>query len=225
MKYRPLLILAIAYILLTPFAANHLIALLERSPPITQQQLVTADAIVILGGGSRRFSAEYGGSTLNGTTLERLRYGAKLWRASRLPIAVSGGHPRGGTAEATLMQQSLRDDFHLPTQWVEPYSRTTWENARFTRCLLPAHISTIVLVTHAWHIPRARYAFEQAGFHVIPAGTGYATQGIFSWHDFTPQFSALQRLAIVLHETLGLIWYHVLNQISGGNSCTHVSNG
>ena len=123
------------------------------------------------------------------------------------------------------MQQSLHDDFHLPTQWVEPHSRTTWENARFTRCLLPAHIKTIVLVTHAWHIPRARYAFEQAGFRVIPAGTGYATQGIFSWHDFTPQLGALQRLVIVLHETFGLIWYHVLNQISGENSCTHVSNG
>lgn len=225
MKYKPLLILAVAYILLTPFAANHLIALLERSPPISRQQLATADAIVILGGGSRRFSAEYGGSTLNGMTLERLRYGARLERASRLPIAVSGGHPRGGTAEAILMQQSLRDDFRLPTQWVEPHSRTTWENARFTRCLLPAHINTIVLVTHAWHIPRARYAFEQAGFHVIPAGTGYATQGVFSWHDFIPQFDALQRLAIVLHETFGLIWYHFKNESSGDNSCTHASSG
>lgn len=209
------------YALLTPFAANQLIVLLEHAPPVTPAQLNHADALVILGGGSRRFSAEYGGSMLNGSTLERVRYGARLWRTHHLPILVSGGHPRGGTSEATLMQQSLHDDFDVPTRWAENRSRTTWENARLSRCLLPAHIHTIILVTHAWHIPRARYAFEQAGFQVIPAGTGYATTSLFSWRDLIPQFSALQRLGIVLHEAIGVIWYHVLHELSGDNTCTH----
>src|SRR5580765_1139325 len=54
-----------------------------------------AEAIVVLGGGRYLDAPEYGGDTAGPSTLERLRYGAKLGRETRLPILVSGGKPGG----------------------------------------------------------------------------------------------------------------------------------
>jgi len=42
--------------------------------------------------------------------------------------------------------------------------RETWENAAFTaRMLRRENVDKILLVTHAWHMPRAKVAFAAAG--------------------------------------------------------------
>ncbi len=211
-KFFIVLLVLILYGLCTPYGADHLLAQFEHTPPFSSQ--VHADALVILGGGRWRNAPEYGGDTLSGMSLERVRYGAKLWRIHRLPIVVSGGNPHGGTPEAVIMKTVLNEELNVPVTWVEPRSDTTFENARNCRALLPASIHTIILVTHAWHIPRAQYAFEQAGFAVIPAGTGYALTRPPRWTDFLPHFSAVRDLGLVVHEGLGWVWYHLRTDFS-----------
>ena len=51
----------------------------------------SAQAIVVLGGGLYFDTPEYGGDTVGGSTLERLRYAATIARKTNLPVLVTGG--------------------------------------------------------------------------------------------------------------------------------------
>ena len=48
----------------------------------------------MLGGGVDYGAPEYGGNTVVSSTLVRLRYAARLYRATGKPVLVSGGDPR-----------------------------------------------------------------------------------------------------------------------------------
>lgn len=218
LRYRPALgraLLVISLVLLTalsmPVVADRLLALLEPYPALNPGRLSGAQAIVILGAGTYFDAPEYGGQdTINHFALERLRYGARLARITGLPILVTGGSPAGGEPEAQLMQAALEQDFRMPVGWIESRSSTTWNNARNSQTILnAAHVRRIVLVTHAWHMPRAVYAFEQAGFNVTPAPTRFSLAKTIRPMDFIPQTRGLQNSYFAMHEAIGLIWYRL----------------
>lgn len=190
--------------------ADRLLQVLEprAGAPLAAQEV---QVIVVLGGGTYYAAPEYAGSTVIASTLVRLRYAARLHRATGKPVLVTGGDPRKfGVAEAALMKQTLNDDFGVPVEWTESLSRTTLENAQLTRKILePKGIRSIYLVTQAWHMPRARLAFEHAGFSVIPAATEYATSPPLTFLDFVPKASALRDSSRVFHEILGIAWYRL----------------
>ncbi|MCB1862004.1 MAG: YdcF family protein, partial [Gammaproteobacteria bacterium] len=70
--------LAALYLFSTPYIANRMMAEVETFPALspTEIQDNNAEAIVVLGGGRRNDTAEFGGDTVNGLLLERLRYAA-----------------------------------------------------------------------------------------------------------------------------------------------------
>lgn len=197
------------YALSMPWVGGLLLKSLEISGPVSQAQLQTADAIVVLGGGRRFAEAEYGGDTLNSLSLERLRYAAYLHRSSQLPILVTGGKPGGGTlSEGRIMQHILQSEYGLSAKWVEDASSTTWENARFSAPLLKqAGVQRIALVSHAWHLHRAVPLFEAQGLDVIPAGIQFSSSHVDSILDLLPTPVGLRDSTFALHEWLGILWY------------------
>lgn len=198
------------YALATPVASDALLRYLEPAPrdPLAGKD---GQAIVVLGGGSYFSAPEYGRDTVGTFTLSRLRYAAHLHRASNVPVLVSGGAPLGNAgSEAEQMERVLEADFRVPVRWLEKGSRNTMENARLSYHLLSADgIRRIYLVTHAWHFPRARLAFEHAGFSVIPAPTGFTTRHRVTVVDFLPNASSLSSSSWVFHEVIGTGWYHL----------------
>jgi len=204
-----LLATAALYALSTPWVGGLLLKSLEISTPLSPAQLQTADAIVVLGGGRRIDSAEYGSDTLNGISLERLRYAAHLHRASGLPILATGGKPDGGTlSEGRIMQHILQSEYGISPLWVEDTALTTWDNARFSEPLLKqAGVQRIALVTHAWHLRRAVPLFESQGLDVIPAGLQFSSIRIDSIFDLVPTPAGLRDSSFALHEWLGIVWY------------------
>lgn len=170
-----------------------------------------AQAIVVLGGGKYHAAPEYGGDTAGDMTLVRLRYAAALYRRTGKPILVSGGSPEGAAvSEAQVMKAALESEWRVPVQWAESASRTTLENARRTRAVLaPLDVNRVYLVTHAWHMPRARYAFEHAGFEVVPAPTRFPTHFRLTLLDFMPQAYALRDSGFFFHEVMGNLWYRL----------------
>lgn len=204
-------ILAALYLLSTPFAGGRLLASLQVAAPLDLQHPPAADAIVVLGAGRRLDAPEYGGDTVNNLTLERLRYAARLEVATHLPILVTGGVPGGGQEpEGRLMAQVLTREYHVPVRWQEDRALTTWDNARNSAPILhAAGVRRIFLVTHAWHMRRALPLFEQAGFVVIPAGTGFARTDFDSVMDALPSARGLRDSYFGLHEWLGILWYKV----------------
>nr|WP_180204481.1 YdcF family protein [Pseudomonas sp. SbOxS1]NYU04425.1 YdcF family protein [Pseudomonas sp. SbOxS1] len=188
--------------------------LLEREAPLARDEWATlarrADAIVVLGAGRERGDLAWGSDQPTGVALERERYAARLAKASGLPILTSGGlHYGTPPSEAQLMADSLRDDFGVAVRWQEGQSRTTWENATFSaEVLLPEGIKRVVVVTQAWHMPRAVWSFQKAGFEVVPAPVGFLSvdnaEPLGGW---MPEFRAIWRSGQLLNEAAGQIGY------------------
>lgn len=112
------------------------------------------------------------------------------------------------------MQQALREDFQINAKWIETRSRTTAENAAFTKGILDtAGIGRVYLVTHAWHMSRSVWAFEDAGIGVVPAPTGFDIPGRSERTvlGYLPSAAGLDKSSRAVHEYLGL-WWHRWNR-------------
>ncbi|WP_448505722.1 YdcF family protein [Immundisolibacter sp.] len=182
---------------------------LSRYPPVEPRQMSAVQAIVILGSGTQRDLADYGGGTVSPLALERLRYGARLARDSRLPVLVTDGALNGHRPGAQFMAEALLD-WGVRARWIEGRALTTYDNARYARDMLaPEGIDRIALVSHAWHLPRAVAVFERVGFKVLPAPTlvpARRHEGVLDW---LPDPMALERSVFALHEHLGRAWYRL----------------
>lgn len=203
------------WILATPLAATWLALFLERDPALLPEQLesVQADVIVILAGGQNTTAPEFGESISRPDQLTRLRYGAFLHQRTGLPVLLSGGavFDAGQRSLADTMAFDLADGFGVKARWRESRSRTTAENAEYSYTLLAAEGKTsIVLVTAALHMMRARLSFEQAGFSVLPAPTGFIDPGPLSALSLLPNAYSLKLSSQALHEWLGYWAYRVL---------------
>ena len=187
-----------------PVVGNALLRSQEVSAPVAPEALVGAQAIVVLGGGANYMAPEYGGDTVSMYTLERLRYAALLHRRSGLPLLVTGGAPFGGHPEGRLMQAVLEQEFAVKVRWVEAESRDTAENASLSaRILKDSGIQRIILVSQAWHLPRAVAAFERQGLTVAPAATGFTHDSPSLLANLLPSASALESSRTAMNEYLG----------------------
>ena len=199
------------WLLSTPFLADALLQTLEVPPLVLTDKTTTADAIVVLGGGTYFNAPEYGNDTVGNASLERIRFAAKLYKITGKPILLTGGTPLGNIiSEAALMKSVLEQEFGCPVKWVEDKSDNTLENARYSfRLLQQSGIKRIYLVTHAWHMPRSFQVFQSAGFEVIPAPTAYTTRYKTDLMTFIPNADALLNSRIYLHEIIGILWYRL----------------
>lgn len=211
--------LLISYLLSTPCIEGVMIRHLQLYPAIEparveeQVEQSRAGAIVVLSSNRYKNATEYGHDTVGDATLERIRYGAYLYHITGLPVVVSGGHVLDTTGDslAKVMAESLQHDFGVKDVWLEERSHTTAENALFTAELLKTKgIDTVLLVTHAYHMPRAVMIFEKSGLTVVPAPTVLSVQRdrkeplVMSW---LPNASALYGSYLALHELVGMAWY------------------
>jgi uncharacterized SAM-binding protein YcdF (DUF218 family) len=136
-------------------------------PPLTH-----VDGIIVLGGAEETgANRHWGGAQVNDAG-ERLTEGAML--ALRFPdakLVFTGGSARVGRSEDTTDPSEMVRDLWAglgiaPDRIVlEQNSRNTAENASFTRDLVtPGTGETWVLVTSAFHMPRAYQTFERQGW-------------------------------------------------------------
>jgi uncharacterized SAM-binding protein YcdF (DUF218 family) len=201
------------YLQATPYVAFHLNKAIAPAA-LSPKDLFKGQALVVLGGGVNNSAFEYNVNAIsNQETFARVRYAAFLAKKiPQRPIFVSGGAIDTKDSEASLMRAALREEFEVSNHIIlEPDSKTTNENARYTARLLQQYgISTIVLISSASHMRRARALFEQNGIKVIPAPTAFYSLGFYKlpylW--FIPSASAMVATSNVLHELLGY-WYDV----------------
>jgi len=184
---------------------------LLEPPPATGADLKQAAAIVVLGAGRLHDSPEYAEDVPSTEALARLRYAARLARNTGLPLLVSGGKPYGGSlSEGEAMARILKLDFGASARWIEDQSATTAQNAaRSFAILQPEGRTRIVLVTSAWHMPRASRTFSKAGFEVIPAPTSYVSRRDSRLTDWLPSAEGLYATRVALWELLGMVWYRL----------------
>jgi uncharacterized SAM-binding protein YcdF (DUF218 family) len=193
-----------------PALSSYLMQRVESAIP-QHPDLRTAQAIVVLGADVRLGNGADIPDTLGPLSLERVVLAAAAYRRLKLPVAVSGGRVGGAhQSEGALMRAALDADFAVPVRWNEDRSRTTWENALYTsRLLLPQQIVTVVLVTQAWHMPRALWSFERVGFTALPWPAPREVPQPHRTADFLPSVAALQQTFYALHEMIGGAYYRL----------------
>ena len=207
-----------AYIFGIPLTANILNHYIQSYEPLSAEALAQsgAGAIVVLAGGLYQNAPEYHDDTVHLRTLGRVRYAARLARASKLPVVASGGgvnedkDDASRSSEAKLMGRLLQEEFGINNVIIESGSRNTRENTINTAKLLRSlGINSIVLVTNAAHMPRAVVAFQRQHIRVTPAPTLFFPRrpeplDIESW---LPSVVAMYQMRYALHEVLGRMWY------------------
>lgn len=94
---------------------------------------------------------------------------------------------------------------------VEDQSRNTYENAAFTKALIEEQglEGPFLLITSAWHIPRAQACFDQVGLEVTPFGVDYLTE---QWSPspeqiILPNARTFHRWELILKEWVGILAY------------------
>jgi uncharacterized SAM-binding protein YcdF (DUF218 family) len=82
------------------------------------------------------------------------------------------------------------------------------------RLLRAAGVEHIVLVTSAFHMSRARRAFERAGLQVVAAPTGYFgyADGRFEWPHLVPSGDALRISYLALREMAAGLFYRSVDR-------------
>ena len=201
------------FVLSTTAGARLFVAPLERlTAPLQSVHNTGAQAIVVLAAGRLRDAPEYGGRDIpDYIALGRLRYAARLQRETRLPVLVTGGNgvpDDKSWSKAEAMAAALRDEFGVPVKWVEGKSRNTAENALFSADVLrPDAIKRVLLVTDAMHMPRARTAFQNAGFVVVAAPTLFFSTPPLGMGAYLPSAEGLRQSWYAIYELLGIAWY------------------
>lgn len=179
------------------------------------------DGIIVLGGAIDAENSQARGSLEMDSSAERVV--TMLQLARRFPaacIVFSGGSSNlieEPVSEAPIAGDLL-EDFGTPRSRIvlESESRTTAENATFTRNLVsPKPGERWLLVTSAFHMPRSIGAFRKAGFDVEAYPVDWRTRG---WVDglapFATLAAGLARTDVAVHEWIGLITYWVTGRSS-----------
>jgi uncharacterized SAM-binding protein YcdF (DUF218 family) len=183
-------------------------------PALTPQTPIAG--IIVLGGGEDGHAD--GSPQLAALNEAAERYTEAVALARRLPearLVFSGGS--GALLEASAPEAEtaarLFEALGVPRERItlERASRDTYENALFTaRILKPKAGEHWLLVTSAWHMPRAMGCFRRAGFTVEAWPVDYRTPGRLQplrFHTSVPE--GLRRIDFVVREYAGLVIYYL----------------
>jgi len=204
---------------ISPIGALMLLPLESRFPPWKPEMGDPAGIVVLGGGVDPELTAARGTPAMNSSGV-RIVVAAEL--ANRYPkarLVYVGGNSKFGSAKfseadvaaAIFSKLGIPDD----RLQLERKSRNTDENVRFSMQLVdPKPGERWLLVTSAFHVPRAIGLFRKAGFTLDPYPVDWRTSGWSDAYKFqTDWMSGLDLTDTAAHEWLGLIAYRLTGKI------------
>jgi uncharacterized SAM-binding protein YcdF (DUF218 family) len=193
--------------LFIPLESRFARADIKNGPPVT--------GVVILGGAED--SRVDPPRELAGLNESAERYTEAVALSRLLPqarIVFTGGSglllltAAGESVTASRLLQALGVDKARLT--LEGRARDTYENAVFTKALVdPKPGERWLLVTSAWHMPRAIGCFRRAGFAVEPWPVDYRTGGRLRLWPSDRLADGLRELDAAAREYAGLLMYYL----------------
>jgi uncharacterized SAM-binding protein YcdF (DUF218 family) len=203
---------------LSPVGNALLIPLENRFPPWDEAHS-PPDGIIILGGAIN--GSDRGNAVALNEAAERLTVVPEL--ARRYPharILYSGGSAAlvdEGVAEANFAARLLESLGVSPGRVIlEDRSRNTVENAIFAKAIVqPNPGDRWLLVTSAYHLPRAMGVFRKVGFPVEPFPVDWRTGGSKDLlRPFATVAEGLGQTDTAVREWVGLVVYWLTGRIS-----------
>lgn len=192
----------------SPFGKWLLTPLESRFPAWTPRPEEPTGVIVL--GGDINLDVAAGRGVVSPANPHRIVMAAALLhRYPRARALYSGGNPSVWKSKAREADYALEllEELGIPRSRieVERSSRNTAENARFSRELVsPNPTQRWLLVTSAFHMPRAVGIFCKAGFMVEPVPSGWQTDGRYALELQDPVVG-LATMDVAVHEWLALL--------------------
>lgn len=221
-KWRWLVAVALAGLLIAgmPAVGNGLLGRLEAAyPAVKIAEAGPADAVLVLGGILGPRVAD--GYLQNwADSVERFEGGVALVQAGRAPRLLFTGaqiewEGRRETEGAILRRRAIERGVPPAAVEVTGQVENTADEARQTADYCRQHgLKRILLVTSAWHMPRAMRTFRRSGVEVVPFPVDFRRDPAkrTALVDFLPGAGGLQDAEIALRECYGMAFYAVLGR-------------
>jgi uncharacterized SAM-binding protein YcdF (DUF218 family) len=198
----------LAYLSCVPFVGHALLRPLEsKFPPLESDQTPAVGYVVVLGSSYRPHDGIPASAALDEDGLARAVEAVCLVR--RLPgarLVVSGGASPPGYPPVAQGYAQLARELGIAAQSIVVSERPldTRAEAREVARLLGR--TPFLLVTSAYHMPRAMLLMRRAGAAPIAAPAGQRAYGATPvvWRDFLPGSRGLRDTERALHEYAGL---------------------
>ena len=201
--------------------AGALLAPLENRFPQPSADLPPPNGIVVLGGAISDPLSAARGQAIFGEGGERITEAvilAKRFPQARIIYTSGTNSVVGGTSGEAARARDLMVAMGVARDRVtiEDKARNTEENATFSAAIVhPDASQRWLVVTSAFHMPRAMGVFEKAGFHPIAYPVSFYTTGL-GFEDFRPTLNPLGNLktfSLAAHEWIGLAAYWASGRI------------
>ena len=196
-----------------PIISNKYIPYLQKDYSLQNISDVNkADAIVVLSGivsavkTDDTFKYEFGGG------VDRILSGMDLFKNNKAPLLIltrgklpwQVGIPEGEYLKEFAIKFGIPEENILLTYNVQ----NTDEEAKSVKRLLNTNDTEIILVTSAFHMPRAQKVFEAANIKVIPFAVDFSgSMQKVTFMDFLPSASSLGTTSFFVREMIGRTYY------------------
>lgn len=203
---------------LSPLGNLLILPLEERFPAFVDDGRPVAGVVVIGGTFDTEATNVHGQMALNETGERLIALGDLARRYPNAKIVYSGGGSEftlDKTPEATLVEKTAGQLGIVPGRVIyERRSLNTFQNALYSKSLAgPQPGERWLMVTSAFHMPRAMGVFRTVGFDVVAYPVDYRTAGSASLAlPFAFVGEGLRRTDTAAKEWIGLLAYHLTGQ-------------
>lgn len=212
-KYAAVIAFGFLWLMSMPLTSQHVSQFVERGyERLAPGDVAQSDAIVVLSGMSKTTPSP-SGPIMEWSDADRFFAGIELFENNRAPelIFTQGELPwtNQPMPEGAFLSQYAQkmgvDAAHI--RLTSPVMNTA-DEARAVRQLIKDERATLILVTSAYHMPRAQRLFEQQGFEIIPYAVDFKQNNdAITLMAFLPNASALANTSMMLREMLGRLRY------------------
>ena len=206
----------IFYIISTPLFSNFFMKKIEGEYIYKSfNELEKVDAIVILSGIMRinEFDKNY---IVEWNDVDRFFKGIKLYQLNKSnTIIFTGGKDPYNTTNISegevLREFAIKYDVKKDDILITEDVLNTADESLAVLDLLGSN-KTIILVTSAFHMKRAKSLFESQGFNVVPFKVDFKTPPNLKsdFIDFIPSSDGLRKTEIAFREVIGRLYYCIL---------------
>jgi uncharacterized SAM-binding protein YcdF (DUF218 family) len=210
-------IAAAGFVLLAvaPIGPAMLLVLEERFPrPAALPERI--DGILVLGGAVDPALSRYYGETVYSSAVARVLGGIALARRHpKAKLVLVGGEgtffPVGLAESRATLGFVLSEGIPRERVLLEERSRSTHENAVYAKELIrPVSGESWILVTSAYHMPRAIAAFAGVGWPVIPYPVDYRVDPVTGLRTNFSLLDGLGAATLAGKEWAGLVGYRLM---------------
>ena len=198
-----------------PIISNKFIAYLEKDyQPIEIADVENVDAIVVLSGMIRVIGDEENLKYEFNDSVDRFFAGLDLFNNNKSPILIltRGKMPWSlGIAEGEYLKElAIKYGVSEENIFLTDEVQNTDQEAKAIKKILVNENARIILVTSAFHMPRAEKVFKAANINIIPFPVDFQnSKSKTTMMDFIPSAGSLFDTSHFVREMIGRLYYNL----------------